>query len=304
MATTSTITRTATWNKVGTDIRKATSVKEALQISGLDYTVVKTPIFLGNGSRIPNQFATKKAGTNEVLGIVGKDYTVVQNEEAFDFVNGIISEGLTFEKAGETSKMNYIIASLPEQYILDDKFKPYIIFQNSHNGATTLAAAICSLRIICQNQFTRAFRTADNKISLRHSVNITNNLAEAQEVLKFQADYMDTFKAEAEEMALTKVSTEQVNKILDKYFIIDEAATEAKAIRIEEKKNIFLNAYNSDDNGNFRGTVWGMLNAFTDFNTHMEPTRTTDKSDVRKFVKVTFKTSAIENFLSTVNSYI
>lgn len=44
MATT--ITREATWNKVGTDIREANSVKEALQISGLDYEVVKAPIYL------------------------------------------------------------------------------------------------------------------------------------------------------------------------------------------------------------------------------------------------------------------
>ena len=42
MATT--LTREASWNKVGTSIREANSVKEALQISGLDYEVVKAPI--------------------------------------------------------------------------------------------------------------------------------------------------------------------------------------------------------------------------------------------------------------------
>ena len=47
MATT--ITREATWNKVGTNIREANSVKEAMQISGLDYEVVKAPIYLSNG---------------------------------------------------------------------------------------------------------------------------------------------------------------------------------------------------------------------------------------------------------------
>ena len=69
MATT--ITREATWNKVGTNIREANSVKEAMQISGLDYEVVKAPVYLSNGHRIPGQFATKKKGTDEVFGIVG-----------------------------------------------------------------------------------------------------------------------------------------------------------------------------------------------------------------------------------------
>ena len=57
MATT--LTREASWNKVGTSIREANSVKEALQIAGLDYEVVKAPIYLSNGSRIKDQFATK-----------------------------------------------------------------------------------------------------------------------------------------------------------------------------------------------------------------------------------------------------
>ena len=48
MATT--ITREATWNKVGTNIREANSVKEAMQISGLDYEVVKAPIYLSSVS--------------------------------------------------------------------------------------------------------------------------------------------------------------------------------------------------------------------------------------------------------------
>ena len=91
-----TSTRMATWDKVGTDIREANSVKEALQIAGMDYEVVKSPIYLSNGFRIKDQFATKKKGTDEVFGIVGKDYTVVQNEEAFSFVDGIIQDGLTF----------------------------------------------------------------------------------------------------------------------------------------------------------------------------------------------------------------
>lgn len=295
-----TITRMATWNKVGTDISEATSVKEALQISGLDYEVVKVPIYLSNGHRIENQFATKKKGTDDILGIVGKDYTVVQNEEAFSFVDGIISEGLAFEKAGETSYMNYIIASLPDQYILDDKFKPYIVFQNSHAGATTLKAAICPLRIICQNQFTMAFRNTENKISLRHSSSIHEKMNEAQEILKFTASYMDKFNEEATKMAINKISQDSVNKIIDQYFIVDDEASTRKANSIEEKKSIFLNAYNSEDNQNFKGTQWGLVNAFTDYITHIEPARKTEKSDISKFVSITFNQNFVNNFINMV----
>ena len=302
MATT--ITREATWNKVGTDIREANSVKEALQISGLDYEVVKAPIYLSNGHRIKDQFATKKKGTDEVFGIVGNDYTIVQNEEAFSFVDGIISEGLTFVKAGETSYMNYIIASLPEQYILDDKFKPYIIFQNSHAGATTLKAAICPLRIVCQNQFTMAFRNSENKISLRHSSSIHEKMDEAQHILQFNAEYMDSFNKMANKMASNKIGEEKALEIIDKYFLVDDNASTRKINSNEEKKVILLNAYNAEDNQNFRGTQWGLINAFSDYITHVDPARKTNKSNISKFVNVTFNNGLMNNFINMVQEYV
>ena len=302
MATT--ITREVTWNKVGTDIREANSVKEALQISGLDYEVVKAPIYLSNGHRIKDQFATKKKGTDEVFGIVGKDYTIVQNEEAFSFVDGIISEGLTFVKAGETSYMNYIIASLPEQYILDDKFKPYIIFQNSHAGATTLKAAICPLRIICQNQFTMAFRNSENKISIRHSSSIYEKMDDAQHILQFNAEYMDSFNKMANKMAANKIGDEKALDIIDKYFLVDDNASTRKVNSNEEKKTILLNAYNAEDNQNFRGTQWGLINAFSDYITHVDPARKTNKSNISKFVNVTFNNGLMNNFINMVQEYV
>lgn len=297
-----TITREATWNKIGKDIKEATSVKEALQISGLDYEVVKAPIYLSNGHRIENQFATKKKGTDEVFGIVGKDYTVVQNQDAFAFVDGIISEGLTFVKAGETSYMNYIIASLPDQYILDDQFKPYIIFQNSHAGATTLKAAICPLRVVCQNQFTMAFRNSENKISLRHCSSIHEKMDEAQHILQFTTYYMDKFNDMARRMAFNKISQEKVDKIIDQYFLVDDEASTRKANSIEEKKTIFLNAYNAEDNQNFKGTEWGLVNAFSDYITHLEPARKTEKSNISKFVSITFNNGLMNNFIDMVKA--
>lgn len=299
-----TSTRMATWDKVGTDIREANSVKEALQIAGMDYEVVKSPIYLSNGFRIKDQFATKKKGTDEVFGIVGKDYTIVQNEEAFSFVDGIIQDGLTFVKAGETSYMNYIIASLPEQYIMDDKFTPYIIFQNSHVGASTIKAAICPLRIVCQNQFSMEFRRSTNKISLRHSSSVHDKMKEAQHTLQFTAEYMNTFTKQAEKLATTKISDESVGSIVDQYFLIDEEASTRKINSTETKRQIFLNAYNAEDNQNFKGTAWGMINAFSDYITHIEPGRKSDKSDITKFVNVTFNTGLMENFINLVNSKI
>lgn len=294
--------RTATWNKVGTDIHTATNTLEALNMAGLNYEVEKAPIFLDNGFQVPNFFATKESGKDRTFGIVGNDYTVVQNKEAFEFIDSIIPEGLQFIKAGETRKGMFLITKLPSHYILGDEVTPYLILQNSHNGSCSLRSAICPLRIVCQNQFTRAFREADNSISLRHSTNIQERMEEAKQVLSFAASYMDTFKAEAEVLAAKKLTKNQVDQVVENYFLIPAESTERKVESIQQKKQQFLTAYNCEDNQNFKGTAWGLINAFADFNTHQEPGRDTDLAATRKFLKVTLNTKPMEQFINLVQA--
>ena len=292
--------RTTTWNKVGFDIREATNVDEAMKIAGLDYEVVKSPVYLSSKARVPGVMATKIKGTNEVFGIVGENYNVVQNRDAFAFVDSIVSEGLEFCKAGQNKYFVYLIASLPKTKVLGDDVQPYIIFQNSHNGTSTVRAAICPLRIVCENQFNFAFREADNKVSLRHSARVMDKLNDAQDVLRMNAGYMNEFAKKAEDMALIKLSDIKVNSIIEEYFKIPENATERKINSIEESRTLFLSAYNAEDNQNFKGTAWGMVNAFSDYVTHVTPKRKTDKADDSRFMYVTFNPHLFTKFVNMV----
>lgn len=92
----------------------------------------------------------------------------------------------------------------------------------------------------------------------------------------------------------------KVKEIVDQYFLVDDNASTRKVNSNEEKKVILLNAYNAEDNQNFRGTAWGMVNAFSDYITHIDPSRKTEKSDVSKFINVTFNSGLMNNFIEMV----
>lgn len=278
--------RQATWNTIGKNINEASNVNEALQLSGLNYKVVKEEIFLADGTKVKGHYATVQEGTGRTFGVVGDDYTIVQNEDAFNFIDNIIPSGLEFVKAGENRKINFIIAKLPEHYILDDQFIPYIIFQNSHNGSSTLKAAICPLRIVCQNQFNMAFRNSDNTISLRHSNSIHDRMVEANKVLQLSASYMDIFAKEAEKLATTKISNAARDRIITNIFTPAKKAGERKLLTIEEDKATFMDILNTDDNQNFKGTAWGLVNAYSDFLTHKPSKRETETYQMNRFMKI------------------
>ena len=293
-------TRTATWTNIGSNIRKASTVQEALELSGLNYTVEKVPVYLDNGLQVPGAFCTKREDSDVTYGVVGSQFEIVQNIEGFDFINNMIPEGLKFLKAGENKKFIYIIAQLPSIDVLGDEVAPHIIFQNSHSGSTTLKATIAPLRIVCENQFNLTLKKANNKISLRHTKSIKGRLHTAQEVLIQSSEYLSEFQKSALLMAQKKVSKSQVDDLMDKIFYIKEEFTPTQVRRVEEKRDKFLKAYQAEDNQNFIGTQWGLVNAYTDFVTHKELRKDTPQALENHFIKSTLKGS-INDFVREVS---
>ena len=295
-----TTTRTATWTNIGANISKATTVEEALKLSHLDYTVEKVPVYLADGTPIPGAFCTKRENSDTTYGVVGSQFEIVQNIEGFDFINSMVPEGLKFLKAGENHKFIYIIAQLPEFDLMGDKVAPHVIFQNSHSGSTTLKATIAPLRIVCENQFNLTFRNAANKISLRHTKSIKGRLHTAQEVLIHSSEYISEFQKQAILMAQEKVSKAQVDHLLDGIFEIKEEFNPTQVRRMEEKRERFLAAYKAEDNQNFIGTKWGLVNAYTDFVTHKPLKKDTEQARENYFIKATLKRS-INDFVHQVS---
>lgn len=278
--------RTTTWNNIGTDVT-ADNITEALQKADLDYTVTKAKIYTQDGKLIPDFVATVREDTGDYLGVVSPNYGIVQNRDAFDFVN-YIDEDIKFVKAGITGTgMVYVIGKLPVSNILGDTFEPYAIFQNSHNGKYGVKSTICPLRFVCQNQFSYAFRNSPNTVAVRHSKSVEGRLHDAREVLKGVYGYMGMLNDEAERLASIHVDTTMFERFLNIAFAVKEEESRAKTAQ-EFRRQEFIAAYNQDDNANFKGTAWGVVNAMADYTTHKTPLRKTDNISENTFLDVTF----------------
>jgi phage/plasmid-like protein (TIGR03299 family) len=261
--------------------------------------VEKQPIYLANNTLVPGKVATVRTDTSEVLGIVSKNYEIYQNTDAFDFIGNI--ENIKFVKAGQTrTGMIYIIGQLPSTTVLGDTFAPYVIFQTSHNGVYTVKATICPLRIVCQNQFAMSFRDSSNTISIQHSSRLPQKIAQAQQLLNDTAVYMGSFTNTAEELALLKVGDKaNVNQIINAFFKSTKEITERQQEAINRQKAAILEAYDYNDNANFQGTAWGLVNAFTDFATHRERKKTKNANE-STFMSVTFDTRTLGRFIECI----
>lgn len=167
------------WHGLGQIVQDFPTSAEAIGFAGLDYTVEKRPLFTLNGENfttfngldqvagqdacihVPDFFATVRTDTEDVLGVVGKDYSVVQNIEAFSFFDSIVGggEGIMYETAGALGKGErvFITAKLPAYIKVgkDDLIEQYIFLTTSHDGGGSITAAFTPVRICCNNSATR-----------------------------------------------------------------------------------------------------------------------------------------------------
>lgn len=299
------IDRTTTWHAVGKSVQECKNMEQVLKASGLDYEVFKEPVGVESDGKfdiVPNRFVTMRDTDRHMYDVVSDKFEVIQNRDAFDFVN-YMGDDLQFEKAGETQNgMVYIIGKLPSVNILGDEFTPHVLFRNGFSGKVKITAAICPLRIVCQNQFNFAFKNTENTITVRHVQNAERKLEEAKEVLKMSADYMQELNKMAEQYVGIKLTAEQVDKVLEDLFPSDKtgAMNAYKRNRLETAREAFRTAYLADDNGNFKGTAWGIINAYTDLITHRAPTGNTATKDEGKFMQVTFAPGLMNVILNTL----
>jgi len=101
---------------------------------------------------VPNFYATVRTDTEQVLGIVGNDYNVKQNMEAFKAFDVIVGgDGTMYETAGAPGKGErfFITAKLPSYLRVgkDDIIENYIFTTSSHDGTASITAA-STIRIV------------------------------------------------------------------------------------------------------------------------------------------------------------
>lgn len=304
------------YEDMGITLENVHSLESALKLSGLDYSVEKRPVqFVNkveqewNGQKIlvdtpfiiPDQFATIRTDTNAPLGIVGKNYNILQNREAFDFLDSLAMGGAKFETAGSfgpNGAKSFITMSTEPMKILDDEFLPTMLFLNAHDGSKAIQAMFVSIRIFCSNCLARARKEAQNRVSIRHSNSMQAKLEQAKTILLQNTNYLEALKTEAEKLAVQPYSKEAFEALAKRLFPINTEDTEIMQIRNLAMIEKLMKAYNEDDLQNFNGTAWKALQAISDFESHPVQLRKSTKSTTTPaFTSVAVNTMPLLNMV-------
>lgn len=284
------------WYNLEQVISRYPTSSEAIQFAGMDYIVEKRPLFtldtdnhIGNTDlimpeiKVPNYFATVRADTEQVLGVVGNDYEVVQNRDAFTFFDTIVGggDGVLYETAGALGKGGeriFITAKLPGYIKVgrDDLIEKYLFLTTSHDGYGSITAAFTPTRVVCNNTLHAALNNMTSCIKIRHTQSAQERLKQAHQVMGISNMLSGQLEDIFNRWAHIRISDKEVLKLIQKAMapgkevlqdIVDENVDEYSRhfLNTVEKVGEYAFSNPTQQMETTKGTLFGAYYAITGF---------------------------------------
>lgn len=233
------------WQQFGTSFTgRNVNVEDAIKEIGADFNVSKQPLIrvpqevynaikdgtpigdlnLSTANLITSHAVTMRDDCEYNFNVVGKDYGVVQNTKALDFINFIkevSGEEPIVETAGLLGRGErmFVTCKLGADCYLSphDAVNNYVVFTNSHDGSNGVMAFFTKIRVVCSNSLNVALRTCSNKVCFKHTKNVNLRLDWEREENRQKAIEVFSRSVKFSEKWLEAMKNLQSQKIDDTY---------------------------------------------------------------------------------------
>jgi phage/plasmid-like protein (TIGR03299 family) len=284
------------WHGLGQVVENYPTSAEAIKHAGLDYTVEKRMLFTYHNENhianedteikipeveVPEYFATIRNDTEQVLGVVGKDYEIIQNADAFSFFDSIVGgDGIQYETAGALGKGEriFITAKLPGYIKVGnaDLIEKYLFLTTSHDGFGSITAAFTPTRIVCNNTLNAALRDCSNSIKIRHTANAKERLEEAHKVMSMSNRLSEELEGIFNQWSRVRITDKEMQRLIQLAMVPNKEVLEnIRSCHWDELSTCFNNMCNSvyeygltsptQQTETTKGTVFGAYNAVTGY---------------------------------------
>lgn len=283
--------REPAWHGLGTVFtEEVTDYRRMLDLSGLSNWDIREHevAVLSNTSDdvLPANFVVPAkaivatiGGADHVLGVTGERYEIVQNEEAFSFLQSL-HDGARWETAGAIKGGRVVFGSMAfdRDFVIDesgvaDKVETYLLVHTSHDGSTGIGGGITPTRVVCQNTLNVAMGNIKQTFKMRHTRTVKERMEAEAAIWRHANTYMDAFEAEAKAMFAQSVTDKQFFGIVEEMFPKPEADVKGSFAKWDKRQETFSQAWKGAPNAGIRNTAWGVFNALTEANQWGRSTR-------------------------------
>lgn len=263
-------TQTA-WHQLGQIVNEPMTCQQAIELGGLNYRVSKIPLYTPDNKKITSHMATRRDDTKDILGVVGHNYEVVQNSDAFGFFDTLLDQGSAkIETVGALGKGEriFVTAKLPHRICVgkEDLTEMYVLLTSSHDGSGAIVAGLTPIRVVCQNTLNMALSSKlKNRISVRHTANANNRVKQAGQIMRHALSYQTTLDEAYNFLFKTKVNDAAARDLIMNIMKIEDLDS-TRIKNILEKIELCYNEGVGQES--IVGTAWGVFNGITHYLSH------------------------------------
>jgi phage/plasmid-like protein (TIGR03299 family) len=282
--------RLTAWHRLGTVTADCMTAEEVMAKAWLgDWNVRKIRLqgieetAAGGINRIEctDKFMTVRTnpanGKTEYLGVVGDDYTTVQNEQVAEMLNRLVDEsGAHFETAGSMrgGRRVFVTMKLPKAMEIAglDQMDLYLAATTGHDGTASLRVDATPVRIVCANTQRMAYERSQGSYTFRHTSNVNTQINEARQALRLVFRHFDAFQAEAEKMLNEALTMGEFEKIVAQVWPVADDATEIAQKNAKQRSaTLRYLIRDADTQKAIKGTRWAGYQAITEYLDHHAP---------------------------------
>jgi len=260
--------REAAWHGLGKVLHRRMSIQEALREGGLDFTVEKRQLFFeeGGGFFPTDMCTTVRTDTGENFGrAVSCKYGVIQNSEAFSWVEGLLAEEseAVVETAGllDYGGVGFMAITLPDYItVKGDKINTYLLITKGHDGLHSMICKFTPVRVVCHNTLTGALRGAGDRIVIRHTRNAATAMKNIANALEMKSECLVVLQEALNVLARKQVTEEVVVNTIRKGVFKLNAGEELGGRSLNAFESIMDYLHGNEQNRTARGSAYWLYN--------------------------------------------
>ncbi|MBI2842369.1 MAG: DUF932 domain-containing protein [Armatimonadetes bacterium] len=279
------------WHGLGQKLNGPATAKEAIKAARLDHQVTKKPMIAIDDAQTGKQahptewYAIVRddlwnSKSCPILGVVSKEYTPLQNSEAFEFFDPIVGEGAAiYHTAGALGdgERIWILAKLPEeiQVVGDDIVDKYLLLSNSHDGKSSVQIKFTPIRVVCQNTLTMALSSGPT-IRVTHTRDLHVRLDHARQTLGLVNTRYQEIEETFKRLVAIQVNQQRLDEYLRLVFPDPSDPDNERALDWARKNRMWSEHFFAEGAGNkaqkVRGTLWAAYNGVAELIDHRQVT--------------------------------
>lgn len=274
------------WHGLGNHLPPQQSLDVWLQAAGMDWTIEQSDV-LYQGSpdhpilhTYPDSKVLYRSDTLAPLSVVSQRYNVVQPHEVLHFYQDLVEAGgFELETAGSLKggRKLWALAKTGQDLILKggDLVKSYLLLATSCDGTLCTTAQFTSVRVVCNNTLQVAVGNQTGAIKVPHSTQF--DATAVKQALGLGVSQWDHFGQYAKELSQRPVAPQEALRFFSD--LLAQPLEEESIVltrSVQRLHELYQGAGMGAELASSHNTVWGLVNAVTEYVDHHRRTRSQD----------------------------